>query len=99
MHILLQIVCFFQEIYLAPLTRIPKYSAVDWETSAYSVRDQDGPGTYAFGYDVEDADTNNLQTRSEERFTNGTVVGNYGYLQPDGLIHMVNYIADEKGFR
>lgn len=76
-----------------------RYSAVDWDTSVYSFRDQDGPGSYSFGYDIEDAETNNLQTRSEERFPNGTVTGHYGYLQPDGIVLMVNYIADTKGYR
>lgn len=59
----------------------------------------EGAGTYAFGYDVEDPVTNNIQYRSEQRFANGTVTGSYGYLEPDGNIHMVHYVADKNGYR
>jgi Insect cuticle protein len=58
-----------------------------------------GPGTYAFGYDIDDAQTGNTQFREEERLPNGTVIGKYGYVEPDGNIHVVNYIADERGYR
>lgn len=74
-----------------------RLSLVDWDQ--YSTREEDGPGTYSFGYDIEDPETNNIQTRSEERYPNGTVVGSYGYVQPDGTVMLVNYIADENGYR
>lgn len=74
-----------------------RLSLADWES--YSLRDHEGPGTYAFGFDVEDPETNNIQTRNEERYPNGTVVGSYGYVQPDGSVVLVNYVADENGYR
>lgn len=87
----------FLNLTSASALRKPRLSIVDWDQ--YSTREEDGKGTYSFGYDIEDAETNNIQTRSEERYPNGTVVGTYGYVQPDGSVLMVNYIADVLGYR
>ncbi|KAL1138638.1 hypothetical protein AAG570_008701, partial [Ranatra chinensis] len=57
-----------------------------------------GPGTYAFGYDVEDALTGNIHYRLEERLRNGTVIGSYGLLEPNGNVRIVHYRADETGY-
>lgn len=56
-----------------------------------------GPNTYAFGYQIEDAATGNVQFRDERRYLNGSVEGSYGYLRPDDLIQVTRYRADEKG--
>lgn len=58
-----------------------------------------GPGTYAFGYDLEDPKTGNIQFRQEEKYMNGTVVGSYGYVDPDGNARITHYVADEDGYR
>lgn len=69
------------------------------EGSSYHELEPHGPGTYSFGYDIDDPDTGNVQFRQEERHPNGTVTGSYGLLQPDGHVRVVHYIADKHGYR
>lgn len=77
----------------------PEKLSIVTEWNEYNMRETDGPGTYAFGYDVEDAETGNIQFRSEEKFANGSVIGSYGYVTPEGNVHMVHYVADHLGYR
>lgn len=58
-----------------------------------------GPGTYAFGYEIEDIVTGNIQFRDEVKLRNGTVKGSYGVLLPDDTLHATRYIADHLGYR
>ncbi|CAG7817717.1 unnamed protein product [Allacma fusca] len=54
-------------------------------------------GSYHFGYDTgTDYDHS---YREETRDANGRVEGRYGYIDPNGILRTVEYIADEKGFR
>lgn len=81
----------------APQGAQARLSVVDW--NAYDERDTDGPGTYSFGYEIEDPSSGNTQFRQEERFANGTVVGSYGLVEPDGNVRVVSYVADALGYR
>jgi hypothetical protein len=54
---------------------------------------QDEAGQYSFGYQ----DTNSV--RQESKTADGTVTGEYQYVDADGLIQAVQYIADDAGFR
>ncbi|XP_049767097.1 cuticle protein 18.6-like [Schistocerca cancellata] len=79
-------------------TRASPLSLAEGSTSYHEVEPH-GPGTYAWGYDVEDAATGNTHFRQEERHANGTVTGSYGLLQPDGVVRVVHYVADDAGYR
>ncbi|XP_008193009.2 larval cuticle protein 1 [Tribolium castaneum] len=78
----------------APAARL---SLADW--NSYNYREPSGPGTYAFGYDIDDSGSGNVQFRNEERHPNGTVTGSYGYVDPEGRVRIVRYIADQRGYR
>lgn len=58
-----------------------------------------GPGTYAYGYDIEDPVTGNIQFRQEERHANGIVTGSYGYVDANGTPQVTHYVSDENGYR
>ncbi|XP_066908380.1 adult-specific rigid cuticular protein 15.7 [Halyomorpha halys] len=69
------------------------------EWNSYYTPDLNGPGTYTFGFDMEDAKSGNVQYRVEEKYANGTVVGSYGLVEPDGNVKVVEYVADHLGYR
>lgn len=58
-----------------------------------------GKGTYSFGYDIDDPSTENKQFKDEERKSDGTVTGKYGWVADDGLVYIVSYVADQFGYR
>lgn len=66
---------------------------------SYNIINAHGPGTYAFGYEIEDRLTGNLQFRDEEKLSDGTVRGAYGVLLPNGEVIVTKYIADGMGYR
>jgi len=66
---------------------------------SYRVKDPFGPGTYAFGYEVNDPGTRNVQFRDEERLSDGTVQGRYGLVLPTGEAQVTEYVGDQNGFR
>ncbi|XP_065331652.1 cuticle protein 19.8-like [Cloeon dipterum] len=74
-----------------------RLTTVEWES--YNEREPKGPGSYAYGYDVQDPLTGNVQFKEETRKPDGTVRGSYGLVEPDGNVKIVHYVADDKGFR
>lgn len=82
---------------MLPRNRLSEADTAEWVS--YNIKEPEGPGTYSFGFDVEDPETGNVQFRSEERHLNGTITGSYGYMTPDGYVHIVHYVADNLGYR
>ncbi|CAI6346552.1 unnamed protein product [Macrosiphum euphorbiae] len=80
-------------------TKVHDKRQLENEWASTSKKDHKGPNTYEFRYDVENAPTNNIQYRMEERHPNGSVVGSYGQVQPDGKIRVVSYVADKDGVK
>ncbi|XP_067137286.1 cuticle protein 10.9-like [Centruroides vittatus] len=56
------------------------------------------PKPYDFGYDVQDS-YGNQQFRKETSDGKGRVVGSYGYTDAYGIYRIVEYVADEFGYR
>nr|XP_017011833.2 uncharacterized protein LOC108067365 [Drosophila takahashii] len=67
------------------------------KVSNYFLHEPYGPNTYAFGYEVDDPQTQNSKFREEKRFANGSIQGSYGYARPDGRVEVTKYRADEDG--
>ncbi|EDV96715.1 GH15053 [Drosophila grimshawi] len=67
------------------------------KTSNYFLHQPYGPNTYAFGYEVDDAQTGNVQFRDESRYQNGSIAGSYGFVRQDGLVQVTRYKTDENG--
>lgn len=78
---------------------IPPHVLVANGYPSYNILNVHGPGTYAFGYEVEDFATGNLQFRDEEKLSDGTVRGAYGVLLPNGEVLVTKYVADAMGYR
>lgn len=54
---------------------------------------------YNYGYEVQDADTNNYQNKAEIMTPNGDVYGSYSVLMPDGYIYTTTYnVTGDSGF-
>ncbi|XP_022240407.1 uncharacterized protein LOC111085557 isoform X2 [Limulus polyphemus] len=54
--------------------------------------------SFVSGFDTTDI-SGNRQWRHERRKPDGRVIGNYGILDRNGQAHIVDYIADENGYR
>lgn len=67
-----------------------------WDTAPntqYHIQTDEGPERY-FKYQ-----TISGQYRKEKRLQDGTVVGTYGWVDPNGFLRLRDYIADDKGYR
>lgn len=58
---------------------------------------QDDAGNYQFGYQVRDPSSHQFRRESGDAY--GRVVGSYGLSEADGRHRIVDYVADEYGFR
>ncbi|XP_050332771.1 uncharacterized protein LOC126760968 isoform X2 [Bactrocera neohumeralis] len=76
-----------------------KKSGGNPDTSSYFRRDPYGANTYAFGFEVNDNRTGNIQFRDERRYVNGSVEGSFGHVRPDGRVIVTHFLSDkERGF-
>ncbi|CAG9772504.1 unnamed protein product [Ceutorhynchus assimilis] len=55
--------------------------------------------SYAYEYGVSDPHTGDHKSQWETKDKEGTVRGSYSLLEPDGSTRIVDYVADEHGFR
>ncbi|OQR73609.1 hypothetical protein BIW11_09628 [Tropilaelaps mercedesae] len=67
------------------------------EGTSVQYRSEDGLGNYQFGYDEKH--TTGGSFRKEKGDGYGRKVGSYGLHDADGRVRVVNYVADEHGFR
>lgn len=62
-------------------------------TTQYHIQTDEGPERY-FKYQ-----TISGQYRKEKRLEDGTVVGTYGWVDPNGFLRLRDYVADNTGYR
>uniref|UniRef100_A0A1A9WCY2 Cuticle protein 6 n=1 Tax=Glossina brevipalpis TaxID=37001 RepID=A0A1A9WCY2_9MUSC len=63
-------------------------------TPQYYYSNLNGPYTYAFGYEVNDKASGNIQFRDERKYANDTVEGSFGYVQPDKSLIVTHYFTN-----
>merc|ERR1719242_2346147 len=71
----------------------PAYVAPVAPVTGSQYHAQDEAGQYSFGYN----DPNSI--KQEVKTADGTVRGAYKYVDTDGILQTVEYIADDAGFR
>ncbi|KAG8182155.1 hypothetical protein JTE90_014564 [Oedothorax gibbosus] len=71
------------------------YPGYDNEVHGYEYKHP--PQPYGFGYDIKDHHGN--QQFRKEHSDGKRVVGSYGYTDAHGVHRLVDYVADEYGFR
>jgi hypothetical protein len=65
----------------------------DDPTTQYHIQTDEGPERY-FRYQTQSG-----QYRKEKRLEDGTVIGTYGWVDPNGMLLLRDYIADNAGYR
>ncbi|QQP51971.1 Putative LOC101741297, partial [Caligus rogercresseyi] len=64
----------------------------------FQIHGHEGPNSYRYGYDTGHG--YNRQFRYEEKDKDGMVHGRYGYFDPYGKLHVVNYSSHpEHGYK
>ena len=59
----------------------------------YHIQTDQGPARY-FRFQTQDG-----QFRREQRHPNGHVTGTYGWIDPNGVLRLYDYISDDGGYR
>ncbi|XP_064476154.1 cuticle protein 19.8-like [Ornithodoros turicata] len=76
-----------------PAVAVP---VVEGEGTSTHYKSEDGLGNYQFGYDISHTSGGNFH---KETGSAGYKAGSYGIRDADGRVRVVNYVADENGFR
>lgn len=75
---------------LAQQHRAPVYAS---DPLAYHIQTDQGPERF-FRFQ-----TSSGQFRKEQRHADGSVTGSYGWVDPNGVLRIFEYIADDLGYR
>jgi uncharacterized protein affecting Mg2+/Co2+ transport len=77
----------------APVVAAPVVQAAAVDTTGSQYHAQDDFGQYSFGYN------DGSSVKQEIKTADGVIRGAYSYVDADGIVQNVNYIADALGFR
>merc|ERR1711892_486029 len=78
-------------LFLSPLSALPSYSSLPDEHLS--------PHPFSYQYQVQDAKTNNIFSKTESQTPDGTVSGSFRISLPDGGVQTTTYHADHyEGF-
>ncbi|XP_015926268.1 cuticle protein 10.9 [Parasteatoda tepidariorum] len=83
----------FSLLVISVSAEYPGYESIN----AYGYEPKHPPHPYGFGYEIKDHHGN--QQYRKEHSDGKKVIGSYGYTDAHGIHRLVDYVADEHGFR